>query len=265
VRAAPVHAAPARLRGSPNALEAGIAELANCVKIHGMTSDLRNCLECRASVSSDAVRCPNCGTTAPHGLSCCVCHERARAALSITLLNKSTNFEILQYAHKGEPYRWDNREYAYLHDECFRKALGLPLPQTIECERCRNNVTYTVSCERVPGQYYGPSSNLCISPCPTCANPNLLKPLGHHVGIHDCSDCSRCHLPIILGIHTAYLETETDSYDGSKTYRSFHATCHLERSKKPRVTLSYYSVVRPGIWREQKPPTSKGGFWSKII
>jgi hypothetical protein len=207
--------------------------------IHGIAANLRSCLECGAPLSPDAIRCPRCNADHPHGLLCCVCHEAMKASTAVALLNRSTNFGILRYSERGRDGK-ENYGGWYLND-CFRKALGLPLPQTVECGHCHNNVPYAITCE---------VSRAHISPCPRCGNPRMLLTLNEPLQAPGYVNCSRCKLPIVIGIHSAYVE-----------YDHFHAACYL----KPFAGGGYYAVERPGIWTREEPSRTRAGFWSRIF
>lgn len=223
--------------------------------IHGMAANLRSCLECGAPLSPDAVRCPRCNADHPHGLLCCICREAVKASTAVALLNRSTNFGILKYSERGrdgkEAYMGNpGGSCGWYHNDRFRKALGPPLPQTVECGHCHNNVPYAITCEYGCDGHAYMYSRAHISACPTCGNPRLLSTLNEPLQAPGYDNCSRCKLPIILGIHPAYVE-----------YDHFHAACY----RKPFAGGGYYAVERPGIWTRQEPPRSRTGFWSRFV
>jgi ribosomal protein L40E len=143
--------------------------------IHGMAANLRSCLECGAPLSPDAVRCPRCNADHPHGLLCCICREAVKASTAVALLNRSTNFGILKYSERGrdgkEAYMGNpGGSCGWYHNDRFRKALGPPLPQTVECGHCHNNVPYAITCEYGCDGHAYMYSRAHISACPTCGN-----------------------------------------------------------------------------------------------
>ena len=179
-----------------------------------MATSLCTCVECGAPLSPDAVRCPRCTADHPHGLFCCVCRQMVRASIAVALLNNSTNFEVIKHSERASdsrgPYMGNPGSIGgWYHHECLQKALGIPLPQAVECGHCHNNVPYSITCQHgYDGHYL--YSRVNISACPTCGNPNLLSTFSKHHGLHHDDNCSACELPIILGLHSAYLEVESN-------------------------------------------------------
>jgi len=199
-----------------------------------MPDELVKCAECGAPISRAATQCPKRQTRRPHGVPCYVCRGVLKASQSVAVdRTKSLGATRPGYG-----------EYGGYHDECFRKALGLPLPETIKCGHCQTPVSYVVTFKFIDAVYGAGQYVTQVSPCPNCGNPRLPQPL---------EDCAKCRLSIVLGLHSAYREAVRDSWDGSETIKMFHAACYtVPAAETERVTVAFSTPERLGDWNNLK-------------
>ena len=170
--------------------------------------ELRRCLNCDHSVSSDASRCPACKTDFPFGLICKICGEPAPERLG-----------ILSSKNGGELF----------HRTCCDSVV--PNFNTL-CQTCKADI-------REPGR---DRLDLLIDfryrdlPCPSCGEPH---PIGASLG-----DCKKCGFPV----RESDLGVRQDEYASGRVHSQyFHVKCAPPRRRPAAPAVPVAPVPRDGF------------------
>ncbi len=195
-----------------------------------MKSEIINCYECNAQISSSAINCPKCATEHIRGCVCHFCGGRSPFNEGIIIEH------FKDPGQRSESLPGSRGWSGWFHLTCIESILAELEHTSYKCSLC--GITNAAEVSRPTpknGKLQLRDFRVSVSNCPGCGQPPDES--------QKTEDCHHCGLPVFR--FNASTRTKKTDYDRKNYYYNeyFHDRCFRNESPKAGCALSVLALL----------------------